>query len=364
MKASEIIRHLEQWAPPSLQEGYDNSGLIVGDAGTEVTGAVISLDCTEDVVQEAISLGFNMVISHHPIVFSGLKRFNGGSYVERTVMLAIRHNVLLYAIHTNLDHVMDGVNGMIAQRLGLLNTTVLLPKRDLLRKLVTFVPEQHAEQVRNALFEAGAGNIGNYDRCSFNVGGEGSFRGNDATSPFVGEKGKMHIEPEVRVEVVLPSYHVKAVVSALRTAHPYEEVAYDLYSLDNSWNEVGAGMIGDLPIEVDALDFLKSLKSTMDTACVRYTAPHRQMVRKIAVCGGSGSFLLATAKSQGADVLVTSDFKYHQFFDADNAIIIADIGHYESEQFTIQLLAERLADYFPTFATHLTRVRTNPVNYL
>lgn len=364
MKAKDIIHFLEKWAPPALQEGYDNSGLLVGHADTMVTGVLVSLDCTEDVVEEAISLGCNMVVSHHPIVFSGLKRLNGSTYIERTVMKAVRHDILLYAAHTNLDHVPDGVNGRIAERLGLMNTSILVPKKEMLRKLAVFVPDGHAEKVRDAMFDAGAGHIGDYDRCSFNLRGEGSFRGNERTNAFVGKKGETHFEQETRIEVILPSYLASSVISAMKAAHPYEEVAYDLFPLENRNPTTGAGLIGDLPEEVDALEFLHNLKTTMQTGCVRHTLPHRQKVRRIAVCGGSGSFLLPAARTMGADVLVTSDFKYHQFFDAENAIIIADIGHYESEQFTIQLLAERLKDKIPTFAIHLTRVRTNPVHYL
>jgi dinuclear metal center YbgI/SA1388 family protein len=364
MKAKDIIRFLEEWAPPALQEGYDNSGLLVGDSDTEVTGILVSLDCTEDVVHDAILRGCNMVVSHHPIVFSGLKRLNGKNYVERTVILAIRHNILVYAIHTNLDHVPDGVNGRIAERLGLKATSILAPKRNLLHKLVVFAPNAHAQTVREAMFDAGAGHIGNYDRCSFNQLGEGSFRGNEQSKAFVGEKGEVHFEAETRIEVMVPAYLSGNVIAAMKVAHPYEEVAYDLFALQNEHRMVGAGLIGDLPKEVDALEFLFSLKTSMKTDCVRHTLPHRHKVKRIAVCGGAGSFLIGAAKAKGADVLVTADFKYHEFFDADNELIIADVGHFESEQFTIELLADRLTDKFPTFATHLTRVRTNPVHYL
>jgi len=364
MKASAIISFLEQIAPPSLQESYDNSGLIVGHSNTEVNSVLISLDCTEDVVEEAIQLGCNMIVSHHPIVFSGLKRFNGHSYVERTVMKAIRHDILIYAIHTNLDHVLDGVNGRIAQRLGLANTRILAPKKEQLAKLVTFAPVAHAEAVRQALFDAGAGHIGNYDQCSFNISGQGTFRANDGADPFVGTIGQRHTEDETRIEVILPTFASSRIIKALKAAHPYEEVAHDLYPLLNAWEQVGAGLIGDLPEPIDALEFLHSLKTSLNTACVRYTLPHKHHVQRIALCGGSGSFLLSNAKAAKADVLITADYKYHQFFDAENTIIIADIGHYESEQFTMQLLADRLADNFPKFATHLTRVNTNPINYL
>ncbi|MGB0917541.1 MAG: Nif3-like dinuclear metal center hexameric protein [Flavobacteriales bacterium] len=364
MQASEIINYLEKLAPPSLQESYDNSGLLVGDSSTEVKGIMVSLDCTEDVVDDAISQGCNLIVSHHPIVFSGLKRFNGKNYIERTIIKAIKNDILLYAIHTNLDNVSDGVNKRFADKLGLKNVRVLQPKKERLKKVVTYAPTKNAEEVRHAMFNAGAGAIGNYDQCSFNTDGNGTFRGNEETSPHVGEIGKLHTEPEVKIEVIVPDFRVSSVLSAMRNAHPYEEVAFDIYPMENAWAEVGSGMIGDLPEEIDALVFLKSLKTSMKTDCVRYTLPHKEKVKTVAICGGSGSFLLGNAIGQKADIFITGDFKYHQFFDAENRIIIADIGHFESEQFTIDLLAEKLAHNFPTFVPRLTRVKTNPINYL
>lgn len=364
MKAAEVIDFLEQLAPPSLQESYDNAGLLVGDKNTEITGILVSLDCTEDVVEDAISQNCNLIVSHHPIVFSGLKRLNGKNYIERTVIKAIKNDVLIYAIHTNLDNVIDGVNAKIAERLGLKNTRILHRKSGLLKKVVTFCPTEHVETVRNAMFDAGAGSIGNYDNCSFNVDGNGTFRGNENTKPFVGKKGETHQEKEVRIETIVSKFMLNKVLQAIKSSHPYEEVAFDVYPLENSWKEVGSGMVGELEYEVDALEFLKSLKTSMKTDSVRYTLPHKQMVKRIAICGGSGSFLLNKAISSRADVFITGDFKYHQFFDADDRIIIADIGHYESEQFTIELLSDKLAEKFPTFAPRLTRVKTNPINYL
>ncbi|MFT4544004.1 MAG: dinuclear metal center YbgI/SA1388 family protein [Bacteroidia bacterium] len=364
MQASEIIKYLEELAPPSLQESYDNSGLLVGDSSTEVAGIMVSLDCTEDVVEDAISQGCNLIVSHHPIVFTGLKRFNGKNYIERTVIKAIKNDVLLYAIHTNLDNVSEGVNKKIAEKIGLENVQILQPKKQRLKKIVTYVPTANAESVREEMFNAGAGEIGNYDQCSFNTDGTGTFRGNENTNPHVGEKGKLHAESEVRIEVIVPDFKVNSVIQALKSAHPYEEVPHDIFQLDNVWAQVGSGMVGDLPAEIDALQFLKSLKTSMKTDCVRYTLPHKEKVKRIAVCGGSGSFLLGNALAQKADVFITGDFKYHQFFDAENKIIIADIGHFESEQFTIDLLAEKLAHKFPTFVPRFTRVKTNPINYL
>ncbi|MDP6908691.1 MAG: Nif3-like dinuclear metal center hexameric protein [Flavobacteriales bacterium] len=364
MKAAEIIDYLEELAPLALQESYDNAGLLVGNRKAEIKGILISLDCTEDVIDDAISQNCNMIVSHHPVVFSGLKKFTGKSYIERTVIKAIKNDILLYAIHTNLDNILDGVNQKIADKLGLQNIRILNWKKQLLKKVVTFCPSEHAEKIREAMFSAGAGKIGNYDNCSFNTEGTGTFRGNENTAPFVGNQGEEHHENEVRLETVVPEFKVTDVLRAMKTTHPYEEVAFDIYPMDNVWKEVGSGMIGNLEKEVDALEFLKSLKETMQTDCVRYTLPHKKNVKRIAICGGSGSFLLKSAMTAKADVFITSDFKYHQFFDAENRIIIADIGHYESEQFTMELLADKLGKKFPTFAPRLTRVKTNPINYL
>lgn len=363
MKASEIINFLEEWAPPSLQESYDNSGLIVGDRNTEVTGVLISLDCIESTLDEAISTGCNMVIAHHPIVFGGLKRFNGGNYVERTVIKAIKNDVLIYAIHTNLDNVQTGVNRMIGERLGLQNLKILQPKKGLLKKVVTFCPTDHAEKVRNAMFEAGAGKIGEYDSCSFNLSGTGTFRGSDNTNPHVGEPEELHSEAEVRIETIIPNHLQKAVLKAMQEAHPYEEVAYDMYPLENQWNEVGSGMIGELASPMASKDFFSHVKSNLEVPALRHTKVLSDNIQKVAFCGGSGSFLIETAKAKGADVFITSDIKYHQFFDADGRILLVDIGHYENEQFTCDLIAEKLKGKFPTFAVRLSETSTNPIKY-
>lgn len=364
MKINEIIGYLASIAPPVYQESYDNAGLIVGDGNVEATGALICLDSIELVIDEAIEHGINLVISHHPIVFSGLKRFNGNSYIERVVMKAIKHDIAIYAAHTNLDNVHVGVNAKIAKKLGLENTEILAPKKGLLRKLVVFVPKDHAENVHKAIFDAGAGAIGDYDECSFNIDGTGTFRASEETDPFVGEKGQQHQEAEIRVEVIYNAHLERKILNAMIAAHPYEEVACDLYPLENKHNRVGSGMIGDLPEEEPLMNFLQRLKETMKAESVRYTAPVKDKVKRIAVCGGSGSFLLGNAIAGKADVFITADYKYHQFFDADGKIVIADIGHYESEQFTIELIGDILKKKFPTFAVRFTEISTNPINYI
>ena len=363
MKLSLLTTYLESFAPLVYQEDYDNAGLIVGYPDQEVNQGLISLDCTEAIVDEAIAKNCQVIISHHPIVFRGLKKFNGKTYVERVVEKAIRNNIAIYAIHTNLDSVADGVNARICQILGLKNCRILSPKSGLLKKLVTYVPLEQAEQVRAALFKAGAGNIGNYSEASFNAEGEGTFKGNENTNPYVGEPGVRHFEKEIRIETIYPANLESKILMALFLAHPYEEIAYDLYDLTNQHQEVGAGMIGELELPVDEESFLFEVKQEMKAHVIRHTAFTGRHVKKVAVCGGAGGFLLKHAIAAGADVFITADYKYHEFFDAEGKILIADIGHFESEQFTQQLLYEIIQKKFATFAIRLTEINTNPVKY-
>jgi dinuclear metal center YbgI/SA1388 family protein len=364
MKLSEIIASLETLAPPALQEGYDNSGLLVGSSNMEITGAIVCLDSTQEVIEEAIRRKCNLVIAHHPIIFSGLKKLNGKNYIERSVMLAIKNDIAIYAIHTNLDNVHVGVNSKIAEKLGLIKTTILDPKTNLLQKLVVYAPKDNAEKVRQAMFNAGAGHIGHYDQCSFNSDGTGTFRPGIHSNPQVGSIGHVNFENETKIEVIAPNWLINNTINAVKEVHTYEEVAYDVVNLENALQTTGSGMLGYLPQPMDSLDFLKHLKSTMKAGVIKHTALVKPTVHKIAICGGSGSFLLPQSIKAQADVLVTADFKYHQFFDAEDKIIIADIGHFESEQFTIQLLVDWLKLKFPTFASHFTEVNTNPVSYL
>ena len=364
MKLRELTNFLETLAPLGYQEDYDNSGLIVGDPDQEIKGAIISLDCTEAVLHEAISQGFNLVISHHPIVFKGLKKFNGKNYVERVVMKAIQNGVALYAIHTNFDNVLEGVNKKICDKLGVREPHILKPRNGELKKLVTFCPEKDAENVRNAMFNAGGGWIGNYSECSYNAEGFGTFKAGEGAEPYVGEIGRRHSEPEIRIEIIYPGYIERKLLAALIDAHPYEEVSYDLYPLSNSYQQVGSGMIGNLETDHDELEFLKFVKQKLNAKVIRHTAVTGKKIRRVAVCGGAGSFLLNNAISAGADIFITSDFKYHEFFDAEEKLIIADVGHFESEQFTQELLLDLITEKFRNFALRLTTQNTNPINYL
>lgn len=361
MKIREIITALEDRAPRSLQEDYDNSGLQVGDPAAETRSALICLDCTEAVVQEAIDTGCDLIISHHPLIFKGLKSLTGRSYIERTLLMAIRNNIAIYAIHTNLDNVLHGVNGEIADRLELKVLSVLDPKPDQLRKLVVFVPMVRAEGVRAALFGAGAGNIGAYDECSFNIEGSGTFRAGIGTDPFVGEQDRRHTEPEVRVEVIYRPSMETAILSAMHAAHPYEEVAYDIYSLLNGDRSIGAGLIGEWDEPLSELDLLKRLKEVFKIKALRHSEFLGKPIRRVALCGGSGAFLLGKAIADGADAYITGDVKYHQFFDADSRLLLVDIGHYSSEQYTMDLIQRKLREKFPTFAVRLADTVTDPI---
>ncbi len=360
----EIISEIESFAPPTLQESYDNSGLQTGNPSMEITGIIITLDVTEAVLEEAIKHNYNLIVAHHPVTLSGVKKLTGQSAAERILMTAIKNNMAIFAAHTNLDSVTGGVSTVLANKIGLINQKILEPRSNLLIKLVTFVPQLQAQQVREALFNAGAGRIGNYDQCSYNNLGEGTFRAGENTMPFAGEKGLMHTEAEVRIETIMPDYLQNKVIKALSDAHPYEAPAYDLIALKNPWSSIGFGIIGNLPEALPVQTFLQQLKNSTHAGCVRYTATEKTEVRTIAVCGGSGSFLLKQAMKHQADVLVTGDFKYHQFFEAENKIMIADIGHYESEQFTKELFFELLTKKFPNFAVRLSNVNSNPIKYL
>jgi dinuclear metal center YbgI/SA1388 family protein len=364
MTIGEICSYLETIAPLSYQESYDNCGLITGNRQTIATAALITLDCIESVVDEAINKQCNLIIAHHPIVFSGLKKINGANYVERVIIKAIQNNIAIYAIHTNLDNVSNGVNAEICNRLGLKNCQILLPKENLLKKLVTFIPVADFENVSQAVFDAGAGHIGNYSETGFSHSGTGTFKGNEHTNPAIGEKGKLEKVQELRFETIFPSYLQNQIVKTLQAAHPYQEVAYDIYSLSNHHTTVGSGMIGEQEIETDESEFLLFIKKKLKAACIRHTALRSKKIKKVAVCGGSGSFLLRAAIASNADCYITADFKYHEFFDAEGKIIIADVGHYESEQYTKDLLHSLLSEKFPTFALHLSHINTNPINYI
>jgi dinuclear metal center YbgI/SA1388 family protein len=364
MKLIDIISIIETVAPLAYQESYDNSGLAVGEPDMEITGALLCVDVTLPVVEEALQQGVNLIISHHPVIFGSIRQLTGKTSTERIVMMALRHHIAIYSSHTSMDNVDTGVNLKICHKLGLTNLNILLPQKNVLKKLVTFVPQRHAEDVRNALFLAGAGHIGQYDSCSFNLEGKGSFRALEGSQPFVGETGHLHIEDEIRIEMIFPAPAKSRIVHALLKAHPYEEVAYDIYALENEYAQAGSGMIGNLEQALDEESFLQQVKEIFQCKVIRHSKLFKKLVRRVAVCGGSGSSLIQHAISAGADLFLTGEVKYHQFFDAEEKIIIADIGHFESEQFTVEIFYDILLKKIPNFAIHFSRMNTSPIYYL
>jgi dinuclear metal center YbgI/SA1388 family protein len=364
MKIKEIITVLEEHAPLAWQESYDNSGLLVGEPDREIEKALVTLDLTMEVLEEAVKEDYGLIISHHPLIFSGLKRINGKSEVEKMLMKAIKHDVAIYAIHTNLDNVLHGVNGMLGSKLGIEHPRILRPLQGHLCKLVTFCPPEHAASVREALFSAGAGHIGNYDACSYNLEGFGTFRAGEGTDPFVGKKGELHSEAETRIEVIFPEHITMRLLQSMKEAHPYEEVAYDIYPLQNEVPNAGAGIIGNLPDPMEEAAFISLLKSELGSPVIRHSAFTGKKVRTIAACGGAGSFLIPDAIASGADAFVTGDMKYHQFFEAEGKILLADAGHFETEQFTKELIYNILIEKFPTFALRISQINTNAVHYM
>ncbi|MEM7185069.1 MAG: Nif3-like dinuclear metal center hexameric protein [Bacteroidota bacterium] len=370
MKVKDIIQVLEELAPLAYSEDFDNTGLLVGDSNAEVSGILVTLDTLEAVVDEAIANGCNLIVSFHPIVFKGLKKITGKTYVERVVLKAIKNDISIFAIHTALDNAWNGVNAMMCSKLGLSNRQILIPQTGTIKKLVTFVPSEQAAEVRNALFEAGAGNIGNYSNCSFNQSGMGSFQGNEDANPTLGEKGKIHFEAEVKIGVTFQKHLESKILAALFDSHPYEEVAHEVTTLDNRNQHIGMGMVGELDQELSETNFLKLLKDTFRSGCIRHSTLLEKPVKKVAVLGGSGSFAIGAAKAMGADAFVTADLKYHDFFTAEEKLLLTDIGHYESEQYTKELLVAHLRKKITNFAPALpegkvvlSEVDTNPIRY-
>jgi len=370
MKVKDVIHILEELAPLSYSEDFDNTGLLVGDINNDITGILVTLDTLEAVVDEAIENNCNFIVSFHPIIFSGLKKITGKTYVERVVLKAIQHNISIFAIHTALDNAWNGVNAMICQKLHLKNRQILIPQSGTIQKLTTFVPVTDAQKVREALFAAEAGTIGNYKNCSFNISGSGSFHATEDANPVIGSKGETHYEDEIQIGITFQKHKKSNILKALFESHPYEEVAYEITTLENTNQHIGMGMIGELETAVSEKDFLTQLKGTMQTECIRHSGLLGSPIKKVAVLGGSGSFAIEAAKGAGADIFVSSDFKYHDFFKAEKAIVLADIGHYESEQYTKELLVSFLSKKITNFAPALpagevvlSQINTNPITY-
>lgn len=364
LKVKDILKEIEQYAPLPLQEDFDNAGVQVGDINQPVTGALLCLDVTEEVIDEALETECNLIISHHPLAFKSFKSLTGASYIERCLMKACKYDLVIYAAHTNLDNAVGGVNYRMAEIIGLQNVRILSPRQHALLKLVTFVPEASAEMVRTTLFNAGAGCIGNYDACSYNLAGEGTFRAQEGCHPFCGEIGDLHVEKEIRIETILPAFRKTALTRALLSVHPYEEPAFDFYPLDNTWGQAGSGVVGELPESEDELSFLQRVKDLFHVDCIKHSAFTGKQIREVALCGGSGAFLIKEAIAYGADVFITGEAKYNDFYDVEDRILLAVIGHYESEVCTKDIFYNIISKKFPTFAVHFSNVNSNPVKYL
>ncbi|WP_313376413.1 Nif3-like dinuclear metal center hexameric protein [Chishuiella sp.] len=363
MQVKDVAKVMEEIAPLTYAEDFDNVGLLVGDYSNDVTGILVTLDTTEEVVEEAIAKKCNLIISFHPIIFSGLKKLNGNNYVEKAVLKAIKNDINIYATHTALDNSKVGVNFKISEQLRLTNTSILIPKENTIKQLITYVPIENLAALKNALYEAGAGKIGNYDSCGFSTEGKGNFRPIEGSNPFIGEKGKLESVAESRVEVVMPQHLEGEILKALFNNHPYEEVAYSVINLNNKNKYIGIGMIGELEKEMSEQDFFSYLKTQMNTPMIRHSKLLNKKIKKVAVLGGSGAFAIKNAKNAGADIYITADLKYHDFFSAENKLVLADIGHFESEQFTKNLITSYLKEKFTNFVIFNSGINTNPVNY-
>ena len=364
MKIKEITRYIEELAPLNYAEDFDNVGLLVGSYDSEVSGVLVTLDTLEATIDEAIAKKCNLIVSFHPIIFVGLKKLNGNSYVERVVLKAIKNDIAIYATHTALDNSKNGVSAKMCEILGLKNTKILIPKKGIIKKLTTVVPSENAVSLRNSLFEAGGGAIGNYEHSSFSTIGESTFYGTENSNPVVGRKEVLQIENETKISIIFERKNEVKILNCLQAAHPYEEVAYEVVTIENVHQDIGMGMLGEFPVPMEEKDFLSYLKRTMQTACVRHSKLLHKKIKKVAVLGGSGSFAISDAKRAGADAYVSADFKYHEFFKAENDILLVDIGHYESEQFTKNLLVDYLTKKFSNFAIVLSQKSTNPIYYI
>ncbi|GEC77216.1 Nif3-like dinuclear metal center hexameric protein [Flavobacterium aquatile] len=364
MKIKQILTILEEMAPLAYAEDFDNVGLLVGNQDNEATGVLVCHDALENVIDEAIAKNCNLVVCFHPILFSGLKKITGKNYVERAVIKAIKNDIAIYAVHTALDNHKDGVNKIFCDALGLKNTKVLVPKQNFIQKLITYTVPENADKVRNALFEVGAGTIGNYDNCSFNSVGFSTYQGNENSNPVIGTKGELTQTNEIKIEVTFEKYLQSKILKALFSNHVYEEVAYEIYELQNQHQNIGLGMIGSLETPMSETEFLTFVKDKMQCGGIRHSAFLNKKISKVAVLGGSGSYAIRNAIQAGADVFLTADLKYHNFYESENQILISDIGHFESERYTKNYIVDFLKEKITNFAIVLSEENTNPVKYL
>ncbi len=364
MLIKDITNYLEEFAPLSLQESYDNSGLLIGSSTKKVNKILITLDVTEEVINEAVNKKCELIIAHHPIIFKGIKKLTSSNVTEKLVVKAIKKDIAIYAIHTNLDNVIGGVNSILANKLGIKNTNILSPKKSGLYKIICYCPIEFTKSLQNAMFNAGAGNIGNYDSCSFTSEGAGTFKPLAGSNPFVGKENRLHNEKENRIEVILPEYRLNNVINAMKNAHPYEEPAFDVYALYNTNTMVGSGLIGELDNATPIKEYLKTVKQILGTKYIKHNKLIDRPVKKVAICGGSGSFLIDAAAQNKADLFITADIKYHEYFEHTETMTIADAGHYETEHPVKELIYALLKEKFPNFALRISEENANPISFM
>lgn len=363
MKIQDIINVLEEMAPTAYAEDFDNVGLLLGDKNETCTGVLVCHDALENVIDEAIATNCNLVVCFHPILFSGLKKITGKNYVERTVLKAIKNDIAIFAVHTALDNHKNGVNKIMCDALGLKNSKILVPKQQFIKKLTTYTTPENVEQVKQALFNAGAGAIGDYNECSFTSEGTGSYRGNENTNPTVGTVGELMHEKEIKIEVIFEKHLQNQILNTLFKAHVYEQVAYQIVTLDNQHQDIGLGMIAEFETPMSEQNFLQFVKDNMQCGGIRHSALLNKQIKRVAVLGGSGSFAIAAAINQNADAFLTADLKYHQFYEAENKLLLCDIGHFESERYTKNYIFDYITKKLRNFAIILSQENTNPVKY-
>jgi len=364
MTCGEIFKYIRSWAPEEIAWNKDNVGLQVGSAKRKVKNILLALDLNMKVIIEAVKKDCNIIITHHPLLFNPLRKIDTDQ--DNTSLLVeklIKHDITLFSAHTNLDFTKDGVSFELAKTLKLTNLRFLSNIKSAQYKLIVFVPEGHIEKVASAIFENGGGIIGEYSNCSFRTKGQGSFKGSKKTSPSIGKKLNYEKTDEIKLEVLIDSWKLNEILSAIRSVHPYEEIAYDVYPLNNENVNYGIGAIGELHTAMNQREFFNHVSKSLKINNFRYTTGKTNKIKTVAVCGGSGSEVIPAAIKKGADALITADIKYHTFFDNERKILLIDAGHYETEIFSLNEVNKRLADLIKKKKNKVFKYNgsTNPV---
>lgn len=356
---------MERWAPLALASERDNSGLQIGSGQQRVTKILVTLDLNSNVIDEAHQKKADLIISHHPLLFHALRSVNPDEHIGSIVTSCVKYGIAIYSAHTNLDFTQNGVSTTLALKLGLSRIEPLMKNQRVSKKIVVFVPHDYIDRVRHAMMEAGAGTIGNYTDCSFAAHGIGTFKPTPNATPFIGTIGKLERVNEARLEMLSPSWKLEAVIAAMKRAHPYEEIAYDIYNRVNTEADYGVGAIGTLSHPMKPRQFLTHVADTLRIPSLRYSGNPQQMISVVAVCGGSGSDLLSTAAQHGADAFVTADISYHRFMEKHHSILFIDAGHYETEVPVVPIICKYLKQNLTDSTIEVIKSKTmkNNVQY-